>query len=77
MIAGEGGAVMTALMAVSILVAAGVLSGCGSMRYTKAGLDGRIVCDADRMDRIERAARREHKQVRWPSCPLATLRVVS
>ena len=68
---------MRAVIAMSILVAAGVLPGCGSVHYTKADLDGRIVCDTDRMDRIERAARRENKEVHWVSCPLATLRVDS
>ena len=60
-----------------IVVVAGVLSACAPVQYTKADLDGRIVCDTDRMDRIDRAARREHKEVHWVSCPLATLRVVS
>ena len=68
---------MRAVIALSIVVAAGVLSACAPVQYTKADLDGRIVCDTARMDRIDRAARRENKEVHWVSCPLVTLRVVS
>lgn len=68
---------MKTLIALSLAAAAGVLSGCAPMQYTKADLDGRIVCDVEQMDRIERAARRENKEVHWVSCPLATLRVAS
>jgi hypothetical protein len=77
MMASEGGGVMKAVIALPILVVAGVLSACAPARYTKADLDGRVVCNTDRMDQIERAARRENKDVRWVNCPLATLRVVS
>jgi hypothetical protein len=68
---------MLTVIRLSIIVAGGVLSACAPVQYTKADLDGRIVCDSDRMGRIERAARRENKEVHWVNCPLATLRVVS
>ena len=68
---------MKILVALSIIVVAGVLSACAPVQYTKADVDGRIVCNSDRMDQIERAARRENKEVHWVNCPLATLRVVS
>ena len=65
---------MKTALALSAIGVAGLLSACASMQYTKADLDGRVVCDTARM---ERAARRENKEVHWVSCPLATLRVVS
>jgi hypothetical protein len=68
---------MKTVIALSLFVVAGVLSACAPTQYTKADLDGRVVCDVARMDQIERAARRENKEVHWVSCPLATLRVVS
>ena len=63
------------------LILAGVaglslLSGCAPVQYTKADLDGRIVCNADAMDEVEQRARRAHAQVIWVNCPHATLRVI-
>lgn len=62
------------------LVAAGIagllLSGCAPVQYTKADIDGRIVCNADVMDRVEQHARRNFTQVIWVNCPQATLRVI-
>jgi len=62
------------------LVAAGIagllLSGCAPVHYTKADIDGRIVCNADVMDRVEQHARRNFTQVVWVNCPRATLRVI-
>lgn len=54
-----------------------LLFGCAPAPLTKADVDGRIVCNYDRMDQIERAARRENKEIHWVHCPPATLRVVS
>jgi len=68
---------MKTVIALSIIVVAGVLSACAPVQYTKADLDGRVVCNTERMDQIERAARRENKEVHWVNCPLATLRVAS
>jgi hypothetical protein len=54
-----------------------LLAGCAPQPLTKAGVDGLVVCNTDRMDRIERAARHEHKEVHWLHCPQSTLRVAS
>ena len=63
-----------------ILVAAGIagllLSGCAPVQYTKADVDGRIVCNVDVMDRVEQHARRNFTQVVWVNCPRATLRAI-
>ena len=68
---------MKTIMLLSILPIAAGLSACAPAPLTKADVDGRVVCNTDRMDRIEREARRENKDVRWVNCPLATLRVAS
>ncbi len=68
---------MKTVVALSIIVVAGVLSACAPAEYTKADVDGRIVCNSDREAQGGRAARRENKEVHWVNCPLATLRVVS
>jgi hypothetical protein len=39
-------------------------------------VDGRIVCNVDRMDQVERAARRENTEVHWVNCPQAVLRTM-
>jgi len=54
-----------------------LVSGCASAPLTKADVDGRVVCNVDRMDQVERAARRTFGEIRWVNCPRATLRVVS
>ena len=71
------GSVMRSLLASSIVLVAAGLCGCAPVQYTKADVDGRVVCNTDRMDQVERAARREMKEIRWLNCPLATLRVAS
>ena len=53
-----------------------LVSGCAPLHYTKADVDGRIVCNAELMDQVERAARRTFAQVVWVNCPRATLRVI-
>lgn len=59
------------------MVAFGVLgSGCAPAPLTKADVDGLVVCNVDWMDQVERAARREGKEVHWVHCPRVTLRVV-
>ena len=68
---------MNRILALSIGLASLCAGACAPVTYTKADIDGRIVCNADRMDQIERAARREMKEVHWVNCPLATLRVAS
>ena len=62
------------------IVSAGIglllLSGCAPMQFTKADLDGRIVCNADAIEQVERSARRNFAQVIWVNCPTWTLRVI-
>ncbi|GIK85633.1 MAG: hypothetical protein KJ018_19120 [Burkholderiales bacterium] len=53
-----------------------ILAGCAPVHYTKADIDGRVVCNADAMDQVERDARRKFAQVHWVHCPRATLRVI-
>ena len=67
----------TITIALSIIVVAGAVAACAPVQLAKADVDGRIVCNADRMDQVERAARRENREVHWVHCPLATLRVGS
>ncbi|HEY6894964.1 MAG TPA: hypothetical protein VLG08_09435 [Casimicrobiaceae bacterium] len=68
---------MRTLLAASIVIASAAFGGCAPVAYTKADVDGRVVCNTERMDGIERAARREMKEIHWVHCPLATLRVAS
>lgn len=68
---------MNTVMLISIVAVAAGVSACAPAPLTKADVDGKVVCNSDRMDQIERAARRENKDVHWVHCPQATLRVVS
>jgi hypothetical protein len=77
MMAAKGGRVMNTIMLLSIVAVAAGVSACAPAPLTKADVDGRVVCNSDRMEQIERAARRENKDVHWVHCPQATLRVVS
>ena len=60
----------------TMTVATIALAGCASAPMTKAEVDGRIVCNADQMDQVERSARRENKEVHWLHCPQAVLRAM-
>jgi hypothetical protein len=73
----KGGSAMKNVILLSLFAVAGSLSACAPVPLTKADVDGLVVCNTDRMDQIEREARRENKDVRWVHCPQATLRVVS
>lgn len=53
-----------------------LLAGCAPTVYTKAELDGRIVCNADTMERVEQKLRRSFAHVYWVNCPQGTLRVI-
>jgi hypothetical protein len=75
--AAKGGRVMNTIMLLSIVAVAAGVSACAPAPLTKADVDGRVVCNSDRMEQIARAARRENKDVHWVHCPQATLRVVS
>ena len=67
---------MKAIATLAIVVATAALAGCATPPLTKADVDGRIVCNSDQMDQVERAARRAGTLVRWVNCPQATLRAV-
>jgi hypothetical protein len=68
---------MKALFALAMLAAAGCLMGCATPQpLTKADVDGRVICNYDRMDEVERKARQQHIEVHWVNCPRATLRAV-
>jgi hypothetical protein len=57
-----------------IATAVASLAACAPAPLTKADVDGRIVCNTEQMDQVERAARRERKDVHWIHCPTAVLR---
>lgn len=68
---------MKALLAGAIVVAAGcMMAGCAPQPLTRADVDGKVVCNTDLMDQVERAARRSNTEVHWVNCPRATLRAV-
>jgi hypothetical protein len=67
---------MRILLRTTVAVATIVLAGCAPAPMTKADVDGRIVCNTDRMDQVERSARRENKEVHWLHCPQAVLRAM-
>ena len=63
---------------VKLLMAAVVLllAGCAATPMNVADLDGQVVCDQERMDQIERVARRSFTDLRWVQCPTAKIQVV-
>lgn len=67
---------MKSLILLSMLGVGVLASGCAPAPLTKADVDGLVVCNVDWMDQVERAARRENKEVRWVHCPRAVLHVV-
>jgi hypothetical protein len=67
---------MKALIAGMVVVAAGFMAGCAPQPLTKAEVDGRIVCNSDKMYAVEQEARRQGMQVQWVNCPQAVLRAV-
>jgi hypothetical protein len=73
----KGERVMKTLLPLFVAGIVVLASGCASAPLTKADIDGRVVCNVDRMDQVERAARRTFAEIHWVNCPRATLRVVS
>jgi hypothetical protein len=65
----------TLLAGLTVAVAAS-LCACAPQPLTKGEVDGRIVCNSDRMDQVERKARREGTELHWVNCPTARLRAV-
>ena len=66
--------ILPPLSAVGIVL---LMSGCAPAPLTKADVDGRVVCNVDRMDQVERGVRRNFAEIHWINCPRATLRVAS
>jgi hypothetical protein len=67
---------MDKLLALAGVFAIVSASGCAPVALTKADIDGRVVCNQDAMDQVERHARRNTVSVFWINCPQATLRVI-
>ena len=67
---------MKTLLTVAGIAGLALMAGCAPAPLTKTDVDGRIVCNVDQMDQVERAARREARQVVWVNCPQAILRAV-
>jgi hypothetical protein len=67
---------MKALLAGMAIVAAGLMAGCAPQPLTKAEVDGKIVCNSDKMYDVEQHARHQGFQVQWVNCPQAVLRAV-
>ena len=65
---------MKAFAALGILAVAFALAGCAPQPLTKADVDGRIVCDPDKMEQVERDALHRNATLHWVHCPQATLR---
>jgi hypothetical protein len=58
------------------LLAALALAGCAPRPLTRADVDGKVVCDSDRMAEVERKLRGSNHQLMWVRCPTATLRAL-
>lgn len=67
---------MKTVFVLSLIATSMLAAGCATAPPTRADLDGRYVCNADRMAQVDRAARLEGKEVHWLHCPLAKLKVV-
>jgi hypothetical protein len=67
---------MRTLLTVAGIAGVALMAGCAPAPLTKADVDGRIVCHVDQMDQVERAAKRDNRQVHWVNCPQAILRAV-
>jgi hypothetical protein len=65
---------MKALLTIAGLTGLALLAGCAPAPLTRADVDGRIVCNTDQMDQVERAAKRSNRQLVWVNCPQAVLR---
>ena len=65
---------MKALLSVAMATIACALAGCAPQPLTKADVDGKVVCNSDKMDQIERDALHRNAQLRWVHCPQVTLR---
>ena len=46
-----------------------LLFGCTPAPLTRADVEGRIVCNGEQMDQVEREARRRNAKLQWVHCP--------
>ncbi len=67
---------MTKLLAAAGIAGLVVVAGCATQPLTKAQVDGKIVCNYEVMDQVERQARRNFTELHWVNCPTAVLRAI-
>ena len=67
---------MKTIVVLTSIAGAMLIQGCASAPLTDAYLDGLVICNKQKMDQIERAAKRSLKEIRWVNCPTETIRVV-
>jgi hypothetical protein len=65
---------MRKLFAVAGIAGVLTIAGCAPVPLTKADVDGRVICNADQMDQVERQARFNNSRVIWVNCPQVVLR---
>ena len=54
-----------------------VLAGCAPAPLTRADVDGKLICNADYMDQVERNARHRAAELHWVNCPTVKMTVVN
>ena len=65
---------MRKLFALAGIAGVFAVAGCAPVPLTKADVDGRVICNADQMDQVERTARRHNTMIVWVNCPQVVLR---
>ncbi len=45
------------------------LAGCAPAPLTRADGDGKVACNADYMDQVDRQARQHFAEIHWVRCP--------
>ena len=65
---------MRKLFALAGIAGVFAVAGCAPVPLTKADVDGRVICNADQMDQVERQARFNNSRVIWVNCPQVVLR---
>ena len=53
------------------------LAGCAAAPLTRAEVDGKLVCNQDYMDQVERSAHSRMAELHWVNCPKVKLVVVN
>ena len=65
---------MKTLLTIAGAVGFALLAGCAPAPMTRADVDGKVICHAEQMDQVERAAKRFNHKIVWVNCPQAVLR---